>query len=89
MENNEEKDMLEQVEGTGYIEQVEIDHEMRTAYRFPPVKLMIGSILSPRAAKRRVSSSSRAIVISALNPPVRPTLMCLWTRAPVTFPWKA
>ena len=32
MENNEEKDMLEQVEGTGYIEQVEIDHEMRTAY---------------------------------------------------------
>ena len=32
MDNNEEKDMLEQVEGTGYIEQVEIDHEMRTAY---------------------------------------------------------
>ena len=32
MDNNEEKDMLEEVPGTGYIEQVEIDHEMRTAY---------------------------------------------------------
>ena len=32
MDNIEEKDMLEEVGGTGYIEQVEIDHEMRTAY---------------------------------------------------------
>jgi len=32
MDNNEEKDMLEQPQSTGYIEQVEIDHEMRTAY---------------------------------------------------------
>ena len=32
MDNNEEKNQLEQVPGTGYIEQVEIDHEMRTAY---------------------------------------------------------
>ena len=32
MDNNEEKNQLEQVLGTGYIEQVEIDHEMRTAY---------------------------------------------------------
>ncbi len=32
MDNNEEKDMLEEAGGTGYIEQVEIDHEMRTAY---------------------------------------------------------
>ena len=32
MDNNEEKNQFEEVEGTGYIEQVEIDHEMRTAY---------------------------------------------------------
>ena len=32
MDNIEEKDMLEEVGGTGYIEPVEIDHEMRTAY---------------------------------------------------------
>jgi len=32
MDNNEEKEMLEEAGGTGYIEQVEIDHEMRTAY---------------------------------------------------------
>ncbi len=32
MDNNEEKNQLEQMPGTGYIEQVEIDHEMRTAY---------------------------------------------------------
>ena len=32
MDNNEEKNMLEEVGGTGYTEQVEIDHEMRTAY---------------------------------------------------------
>ena len=32
MDNNEEKDILEEAGGTGYIEQVEIDHEMRTAY---------------------------------------------------------
>ena len=32
MDNIEEKDMLEEAGGTGYIEQVEIDHEMRTAY---------------------------------------------------------
>jgi len=32
MENNEEKNMLEEPQETGYIEQVEIDHEMRTAY---------------------------------------------------------
>ncbi len=32
MDNNEEKNQLEEVPGTGYIEQVEIDHEMRTAY---------------------------------------------------------
>ena len=32
MDNNEEKNQLEQTPGTGYIEQVEIDHEMRTAY---------------------------------------------------------
>ncbi len=32
MDNNEDKNPLEEVEGTGYIEQVEIDHEMRTAY---------------------------------------------------------
>jgi len=32
MDKNEEKDMLEQTGSTGYIEQVEIDHEMRTAY---------------------------------------------------------
>ncbi len=32
MENNEEKDMMEEVGVTGYTEQVEIDHEMRTAY---------------------------------------------------------
>ena len=32
MDKNEEKDMLEQAGSTGYIEQVEIDHEMRTAY---------------------------------------------------------
>ena len=32
MDNNQNKNPLEEVEGTGYIEQVEIDHEMRTAY---------------------------------------------------------
>ena len=32
MENNEEKNLLEEPVETGYIEQVEIDHEMRTAY---------------------------------------------------------
>ena len=32
MDNNEEKNMLENPQDTGYIEQVEIDHEMRTAY---------------------------------------------------------
>ena len=33
MDNNEEKNQLDQaLENTGYIEQVEIDHEMRTAY---------------------------------------------------------
>ena len=32
MDNIEEKDVLEEAGGTGYIEQVEIDHEMRTAY---------------------------------------------------------
>ncbi len=32
MDNNEEKNQLEEQETTGYIEQVEIDHEMRTAY---------------------------------------------------------
>jgi len=32
MDNNEEKEVLEEAGGTGYIEQVEIDHEMRTAY---------------------------------------------------------
>ena len=32
MDINEEKDVLEEAGGTGYIEQVEIDHEMRTAY---------------------------------------------------------
>ena len=32
MDNNEEKNQFEEVEGTGYIEQVEIDHEMCTAY---------------------------------------------------------
>ena len=33
MDNNEEKNQLEEFrENTGYIEQVEIDHEMRTAY---------------------------------------------------------
>ena len=32
MDNNQDKNPLEEVEGTGYIEQVEIDHEMRTAY---------------------------------------------------------
>jgi len=32
MENNEEKNPLEEPQETGYIEQVEIDHEMRTAY---------------------------------------------------------
>ena len=32
MDNIEEKDMLEEAGGTGYIEPVEIDHEMRTAY---------------------------------------------------------
>ena len=32
MDSNEEKNQLEEVPGTGYIEQVEIDHEMRTAY---------------------------------------------------------
>jgi DNA gyrase subunit A len=32
MDNNEEKNQLEEQETTGYVEQVEIDHEMRTAY---------------------------------------------------------
>ncbi len=32
MDKNEEKEMLEEPQGTGYTEQVEIDHEMRTAY---------------------------------------------------------
>ncbi|MBO4340112.1 MAG: DNA gyrase subunit A [Bacteroidales bacterium] len=32
MDNNEDKNQLEQQESTGYIEQVEIDHEMRSAY---------------------------------------------------------
>ncbi|MBP5676621.1 MAG: DNA gyrase subunit A [Bacteroidales bacterium] len=32
MDNNEEKNQLEEQEPTGYVEQVEIDHEMRTAY---------------------------------------------------------
>ena len=32
MDNNEEKNPLEEPQETGYIEQVEIDHEMRTAY---------------------------------------------------------
>ena len=32
MDNNEEKNQLEEQVNTGYIEQVEIDHEMRTAY---------------------------------------------------------
>ena len=32
MDNNQDKNPLEEVEGTGYIGQVEIDHEMRTAY---------------------------------------------------------
>jgi len=32
MDKNEEKDMMEEVGVTGYTEQVEIDHEMRTAY---------------------------------------------------------
>ena len=32
MDNNEEKNQFEEQENTGYIEQVEIDHEMRTAY---------------------------------------------------------
>jgi len=32
MDENQDKNQLEEVEGTGYIEQVEIDHEMRTAY---------------------------------------------------------
>ncbi len=32
MDNNEEKNPLEPIQETGYIEQVEIDHEMRTAY---------------------------------------------------------
>ena len=32
MDNNEEKNMPEEPQGSGYIEQVEIDHEMRTAY---------------------------------------------------------
>ncbi len=32
MDNNEEKNQLEEQENTGYIEQVEIDHEMRSAY---------------------------------------------------------
>ena len=32
MDNNEEKNMLEEPQETGYIEQVEIDHEMRSAY---------------------------------------------------------
>ncbi len=32
MDNKDEKEILEEVGGTGYVEQVEIDHEMRTAY---------------------------------------------------------
>ena len=32
MDNNEEKNPLEESQESGYIEQVEIDHEMRTAY---------------------------------------------------------
>ncbi len=32
MENNEEKNIIEEPRDNGYIEQVEIDHEMRTAY---------------------------------------------------------
>ena len=32
MDNIEEKNGLEEPQGSGYIEQVEIDHEMRTAY---------------------------------------------------------
>ncbi len=32
MDNNEEKNVLEEPQETGYIEPVEIDHEMRTAY---------------------------------------------------------
>ena len=32
MDNNEQKNQFEEQENTGYIEQVEIDHEMRTAY---------------------------------------------------------
>ena len=32
MDNNDQKTQLEEQETTGYIEQVEIDHEMRTAY---------------------------------------------------------
>ncbi len=32
MDNNEEKNQFEEPQETGYIEQVEIDHEMRTAY---------------------------------------------------------
>ena len=32
MDKNEEKNLQEEVKDTGYIEQVEIDHEMRTAY---------------------------------------------------------
>ena len=32
MDINEDKNQFEEVEGTGYTEQVEIDHEMRTAY---------------------------------------------------------
>ena len=36
MDNNQDKNPLEEVEGTGYIEQVEIDHEMRTAGQYGP-----------------------------------------------------
>ena len=32
MDNNDQKNQFEEQENTGYIEQVEIDHEMRTAY---------------------------------------------------------
>ncbi len=32
MDNNEQKNPIQEEEATGYIEQVEIDHEMRTAY---------------------------------------------------------
>ena len=32
MDNNDQKNQLEEQENTGYVEQVEIDHEMRTAY---------------------------------------------------------